>query len=74
QVCGPQILTLQDGLPVLAITRDEAKNGGCIECLACEVECWFHGEGGARINLPMPELRAEQERVMSDQVPRMNTD
>lgn len=67
QVCGPQILTLQDGLPVLAITRDEAKNGGCIECLACEVECWFHGERGARINLPMPVLSPQQGRAMSDQ-------
>ncbi|MEM2591379.1 MAG: ATP-grasp domain-containing protein [Thermofilaceae archaeon] len=56
QVCVPQILKLENGVPVLAITREEAKQGGCIECLACEVECWFHGHQGARILLPIPGL------------------
>jgi succinyl-CoA synthetase beta subunit len=62
QVCGPQILKLADGLPILAITHKEAKNGGCIECLACEVECWFHGNNGARIDLPINGLNEYRNR------------
>jgi succinyl-CoA synthetase beta subunit len=55
--CVPQILYLnQAGLPVLNITPDEAKKGGCIECLACEVECKFHGAGGGFVDLPIPGL------------------
>ncbi len=49
--CVPQILSAKDGLPVLNITREEAARGRCIECLACEVECWYQGRGGARIDL-----------------------
>jgi succinyl-CoA synthetase beta subunit len=56
QVCVPQILKLEKDVPVLAIPREEAKRGGCIECLACEVECWFHGNNGARIMLPIEGL------------------
>jgi succinyl-CoA synthetase beta subunit len=55
--CVPQILSLdEDGLPVLNITHEEARKGGCIECLACEVECRFHGAGGGFIELPIPGL------------------
>lgn len=54
--CVPQILTLQDGVPVLNISQDEARRGGCSECLACEVECHFLGGGGGRIFLPIPGL------------------
>ncbi|RMG55491.1 MAG: succinyl-CoA synthetase subunit beta [Acidobacteria bacterium] len=56
QACVPQILKLENDLPVLAITREEAQRGGCIECLACEVECWFHGRNGAKIELPIEGL------------------
>jgi len=62
QVCVPQILKLENGVPVLAITREEAKWGGCIECLACEVECWFHGNNGARIMLPIEGLEEYRNR------------
>ncbi len=54
--CPPQILSLENQLPVLNITLDEAKRGKCIECLACEVECWFQGKGGAVIELPIGGL------------------
>jgi succinyl-CoA synthetase beta subunit len=55
--CVPQILSLNDeGLPELNITREEAKKGRCIECLACEVECLFRGAGGGRVHLPIPGL------------------
>lgn len=54
--CVPQILRLADGLPVLAISEEEAARGRCTECLACEVECWMQGAGGGRIELPIPGL------------------
>lgn len=56
--CAPKILSLENGVPVLNITREDAKRGGCIECLACEVECHFRGRGGGFIKLPIPGLDA----------------
>jgi succinyl-CoA synthetase beta subunit len=57
--CARQILSLNDGgLPELNITREEAKKGRCVECLACEVDCFFKGAGGGRIALPIPALDA----------------
>lgn len=56
ETCVPQILSLENGVPVLNISHDEAKRGGCIECLACEVECHFLGNRGGRIFLPIPGL------------------
>ena len=54
--CGPQILKLENNKPVLAITTEEAKKGKCTECLACEIECEFHGNKGAYISLPIKGL------------------
>jgi succinyl-CoA synthetase beta subunit len=55
--CARQILMLnEESLPVLNITKDEAKKGRCIECLACEVDCFFKGAGGGKIELPIPGL------------------
>jgi len=55
--CVPKILALNEaGLPVLNITPEEAKKGRCSECLACEVDCYFHGAGGGQIVLPIPGL------------------
>jgi succinyl-CoA synthetase beta subunit len=54
--CVPQILTLENEVPVLNIPREVAQRGRCIECLACEVECWYQGRGGASISLPTPGL------------------
>ena len=57
QECAPQILSLnEEGLPVLNISKEEAKKGRCIECLACEVDCTFKGMGGSKIELPIPGL------------------
>ncbi|MFO7322460.1 MAG: ATP-grasp domain-containing protein [Chloroflexota bacterium] len=56
KACVPQILSLDGEVPVLNITREEAKRGGCIECLACEVECYFQGNKGGYITLPVPGL------------------
>jgi succinyl-CoA synthetase beta subunit len=57
--CVPQILKLADGgLPVLAVTPEEAARGRCIECLACEVDCRALGAGGGHIALAIPGLDA----------------
>jgi succinyl-CoA synthetase beta subunit len=57
QECVPKILSLNEaGVPVLNITPEEAKRGRCSECLACEVDCFFHGAGGGQIVLPIPGL------------------
>jgi len=57
--CVPQILKLDGaGLPVLAITAEEAARGRCIECLACEVDCAALGAGGGHVSLPIPGLDA----------------
>jgi succinyl-CoA synthetase beta subunit len=56
ETCVPSILSLKDGVPVLNITEDQAKRGGCTECLACEVECFFEGNRGGRVLLPIPGL------------------
>jgi succinyl-CoA synthetase beta subunit len=54
--CVPEILVLKDGLPVLNISVEEARKGGCIECLACQVECYFGGNRGGYVELPIPGL------------------
>ena len=52
----PGILRLEGDVPVLNITLEEARKGKCTECLACEVECAFEGNGGGRVLLPIPGL------------------
>ena len=56
KTCVPQILKLENDLPVLAITKEEAARGKCTECLACEVECAIHGAGGGYVDLPIAGL------------------
>jgi succinyl-CoA synthetase beta subunit len=57
QECAPKILACnEEGLPVLNITAEEARKGRCSECLACEVDCFFHGAGGGQVLLPIPGL------------------
>jgi len=56
ETCVPEILELRDGVPVLNITSEEAKKGGCSECLACEIECYFEGNRGGYVSLPIPSL------------------
>jgi hypothetical protein len=45
-----------DGLPVLAVTLEEAARGRCTECLACEVDGRARGAGGGHVALPVPGL------------------
>jgi succinyl-CoA synthetase beta subunit len=63
ETCVPKILRLEDGLPVLNITPDEAKKGRCTECLACEVECHFLGAGGGYVDLPIAGLDEYRKQV-----------
>jgi len=54
--CVPTILSLEDEVPTLNISQEDAKKGRCIECLACEIECYFEGNRGGHILLPLPDL------------------
>jgi NAD-dependent dihydropyrimidine dehydrogenase PreA subunit len=57
--CVPKILSLENDLPVLNISKEEAARGKCSECLACEIECYFEGNRGGKIDLPLPNLEVE---------------
>lgn len=62
--CARGILSLDEqGLPVLNISREEAKKGRCVECLACDVECYFHGNRGGYVELPIPGLEEYREKA-----------
>lgn len=54
--CVPGILSLENDVPVLNISFDEAQKGRCIECLACEVDCRFYGNSGGQVVLPISGL------------------
>ena len=41
--------------PVI-LTLDEIKKGKCTDCVACELACQLHGNGGVTITYPMPKL------------------
>jgi succinyl-CoA synthetase beta subunit len=56
EMCVPGILSLENGLPKLNISEEEAQKGRCIECLACDVECYFEGNRGGQVILPIPGL------------------
>jgi succinyl-CoA synthetase beta subunit len=64
KACVRQILKLEDGRPVLNISREDAQGGRCIECLACEVECHFEGAGGGHVDLPIPGLDELREGLL----------
>ncbi|HUU46045.1 MAG TPA: ATP-grasp domain-containing protein [Acidobacteriota bacterium] len=63
ETCAPQILKEENGLPVLNISRDDAKGGKCTECLACEVECRVGGAGGGRVILPIAGLQEYRDKI-----------
>jgi succinyl-CoA synthetase beta subunit len=56
ETCVPGILMLKEGLPSLNITEEQARKGGCTECLACEIECYFEGNRAGWIDLPIAGL------------------
>lgn len=67
ETCVPQILSLDDDIPILNIGHEQAKGGACTECLACEVECYFLGNRGGTIHLPIQGLdRSEKDHADID--------
>jgi succinyl-CoA synthetase beta subunit len=64
EACKADILKLDDGKPVLAISKEEAKKGRCTECLACEIFCTFHEQEALTIHLPIPGLKEYRERIL----------
>ncbi len=62
--CGPAILKLEDGKPVLAVTGEDARKGKCTECLACEIFCRFHEQNAINIHLPIPGLMEYRDRMI----------
>ncbi|MFQ5615325.1 MAG: ATP-grasp domain-containing protein [Anaerolineales bacterium] len=62
ETCVPGILSLENDVPALNVTREEAAKGRCTECLACEVECYFEGNKGGRVVLPVEGLEAASEK------------
>ncbi|MDN5347691.1 MAG: hypothetical protein PWP65_1255 [Clostridia bacterium] len=52
----PEAFELREGLPALRVDPAALKKGGCVECLACELDCQLYGNKGLTIVLPMPEL------------------
>lgn len=63
-VCAPKILKLDEGKPILSISREEAKRGKCTECLACEIFCLFHEQEAIVIHLPIPGLKEYRDRII----------
>lgn len=63
--CVPQILKEENGVAVLNISREDAKAGKCIECLACEVECKIGGAGGGQVYLPIAGLDEYRKKAMA---------
>ncbi len=64
--CVPQILKEENGAAVLNISREDAKAGKCIECLACEVECKIGGAGGGQVYLPIAGLDEYRTKAMAE--------
>jgi len=65
--CQPNILKLENELPVLAIDPEEVKRGRCTECLACEIFCQFQEQDAIFIHLPIPGLKVYRETLMEKQ-------
>jgi succinyl-CoA synthetase beta subunit len=56
ELCAPGILKVEGDVPLLAISTEEAQKGGCTECLACQIECFYQGNKGGYVHLPIPGL------------------
>ncbi len=66
EACKAEILRLEEGKPVLAVSAEEAKKGKCTECLACEIFCTFHEQKAIYIHLPIPGLKEYREKVIKE--------
>lgn len=50
---GPLVLDDARGVPTLRCSLKETEQGGCVECLGCEMACDLHGRGAVTITLPL---------------------
>ena len=64
EACKAEILKLEDGKPVLSVSREEAKKGKCTECLACEIFCTFHEQDAIFIHLPILGLKEYRQKIV----------
>ena len=64
--CNYNVLKIEDGKPVLAISAEDAKKGKCVECLACEIACRFEGKNALYIHLPVPGLSEYREKIIRE--------
>jgi len=69
EACTQRILKLDDGLPVLAISAEDARRGKCTECLACEIFCKYHELDAIMIHLPIPGLKEYRDRISREEAP-----
>lgn len=58
---GRNVLRIQNGRPVLAMSPEEAKDR-CIECLACEIDCLLKAKGVVTIKIPISGLEEYRKR------------
>lgn len=64
EACKAEILKIDRGRAVLAVSGNEAKKGKCTECLACEIYCKFHEQDAIIIHLPIPGLKEYREKIL----------
>lgn len=50
---GPLVLDAARDIPRLRASADEAREGGCVECLGCELACDLLGHQAVTITLPL---------------------
>ena len=67
EACNYDVLKVEEGLPLLKISEEDAKKGKCVECLACEIACRFSGKGALYIHLPIPGLAEYREKIIKEQ-------
>ncbi len=62
--CKAEVLRIDRGRPILAISENDAQKGKCTECLACEIYCKFHEKDAITIHLPIPGLKEYREKLL----------
>jgi len=68
KACLAEILQLDEaGRPVLKVSSEEARQGRCTECLACEIFCKFHEQDAIYIYLPIPGLAEYRQQIIAQQ-------
>jgi succinyl-CoA synthetase beta subunit len=57
EVCGiqggPLVLDESRGVPGLRWSLSEIEQGGCVECLGCELDCTLRGKQAVSVVLPL---------------------